>query len=230
MFRNLADCIETLEDAGSRFYTISGTGVNMTYAPDDESTATPEACLQRFERDFGRLGAGLYTVIHKKTSAANRNPPSFRFVRVAEGTAVGSTAGADGFALADMQLKMQQMQHDNEIKWLKRDYEEQIARLKSKDNQPDGLDKLASIAGHFSQLAQHAKSLPPAAVAGPAPQAAPSRPAVPVDEQEAVVNDTVEALHDALGGDDAVTLDVLRKIGKVAKENPGQIQSIVNFL
>lgn len=228
MFRNLADCIETLEDAGARFYTITGPGVNLSFDPEDDAAATVENSLVRFQRDFEKMGPGLYTVLHKKQRAANRNQSSFRFVKVADGTAVGTTAGADGFALADMQLKMQQMQHDNEIKWLKRDYEEQLAKLKSKENQPDGLDKLASIAGHISQLAQHAKALPPAVVAGPAPQ--PAAPAVPVDEQEQVVDDTVQALHHALGGDDAVTLDVLRKIGKVAKENPGQIQSIVNFL
>ena len=229
MFRSLADCIETLEDAGSRFYTITGAGVNMAYAPEDEATASAPACLERFERDFARLGAGLYTVVHKKSAAANRNPASFRFVKVAEGAAVGSTAGADGFALADMQLKMQQMSHDNELRWLKRDFDEQIKQLKSKDNQPDGTDKLLNVVGQLNQLVQNAKGQPVAAVAG-TPAQLPAAPAVPVDEQSAVVNDTVQALHSALGENDATTLDVLRKIAHVAKTNPGQIQSLVNFL
>lgn len=233
MFRNLPDCIETLEDAGTRYYTITGPGVNLSFDPEDEAAATVENALARFQRDFEKLGPGMYTVQHKKTRAANRNQASFRFVKATDGAAVGTTANADGFALADMQLRMQAMQHENDMKWLKRDYEEQIKQLKSKDSQPDGLDKLASIAGHFSKLVEHAKGQP-AAVAGPPaalPAATqPAAPAVPVDEQEAVVNDTVLALHEALGGNDATTLDVLRKIANVAKTNPGQIQTLVNFL
>ncbi|GAA4366864.1 hypothetical protein GCM10023185_38290 [Hymenobacter saemangeumensis] len=233
MFRNLPDCIETLEDAGARFYTITGPGINLSYAPEDEGAATPDACLQRFERDYTRLGAGLYTVTHKKNSAANRNPASFRFVKVAEGANVGSTAGADGFALADMQLKMQQMQHDQEIRWLKRDHEDELRRLKSKENQPDGMDKLINAVGQINQLLQNAKTQHPGTVAGlpaAAPAQQPTTPTVPVNEQEAIVNDTVQALHDALGQDDERTLEVLRKIAKVAKENPAQINNLVSFL
>lgn len=225
MLRNLADCLETLEDAGARFYTITGPGTSISFAPEEEGAATPEAALLRFEKDFQKLGPGRYTVAHKKTANDTRSKAAFSFFKSAEGAVSGIGADPMGSQVATLQMEMMAQRHADEIKWLKREHADEIKELKKKAEQPDGTDKLINAVGQINQLLQHTRTQPTPAVAGTS-----STPTVPVDEQSAIVNDTVQALHEALGQDEARTLDVLRKIANVARTNPAQINNIVSFL
>ncbi|MDO7873681.1 hypothetical protein Q5H93_02970 [Hymenobacter sp. ASUV-10] len=227
MFRNLGDCLETLEDAGARFYTITGAGTNLSFAPDDENGATVEAALLRFEKDFQKLGPGRYTVTHKKNSAANRNPASFSFFRAAEGAVSGIGADPAGSQIAALQMEMQQMRNEIALNDIKRGYEEQIKALKQKADQPDGTDKLINAVGQINQLFQNSKTLPAPAVAGTS-----SAPAVAgaSDEQSAIVQETVEAIHAALGGTEAETFTFLKQIGEKARTQPAVINQLKMML
>lgn len=240
MFRTLEDCIETLEEAGSRFWVLKGNGTDIKHEPED-ADATADTAIEAFQKNYGRIGAGVYTLEHRKTKADRRGAQSFRFSKAPEvGAAVGSPS-SDVHTYLGLHQEIQDLKHQRTLDELKRQHAEELrqVREKAENEAPGGMDKFIQAVAGLNQLLNN-----PAAVAGlsgrqPAPAApaapvgaapAPEQPAAPDADADVVVNELVQGIHKALGEDEAVTMDALRKLARTAQQNPAGIKQLMSFI
>ncbi|QIX59709.1 hypothetical protein HER32_00265 [Hymenobacter sp. BT18] len=226
MIRDIADAVETLEEAGARFYSITGAGTHIAYEPDNDN-ATSDDAIARFQKDWGKLGPGIYTVNYKKSKTDTRAKTSFRINKSPEfvGNPGGMGGGYDGM-ITQLQIQLEQMKHAQEMADVKRRYEDEIRQLKEQSEAGTGPEKFLQYVGQINQLYANAKGGNVAAL----PAASANVAGAASDELSEVAQSTVEAIYAALGNSEPATLNALRKIGALARNNPAQIQQVIAML
>lgn len=227
MFTSVEAAVQTLEDAGAITYTISQ-APNLKLTADAGST---QELLDKFLTDWEKLAPSIYRVDYSKTIADKRSGLCFRVSKTAP--ASGSPERLAGIGgpndlISGLQQQVWNLQKDAELRDLQRQHSEELRRLKEENGGGDGLGVLGPLIGKIPEIqnilymATGRKPLSlPAAVAGPAPTAAPAGD--PAAEQALAV--ALETLEGALGG--PLLVDTLQKL---ASKDPAKLRQVVGMI